>query len=171
MQHGKSRLDHWLVSTLVLVALIAAVVALWVWLPDKLAPHLTSPQERGVFGDSYGAVTSLFTGLGFAGLVFTILLQQREIKLQRDDFSAQLQEMQSTRDEVSKQSRIHELQLNQSIVQLKFTALQTRLEYIKIDSLQWMESARVNYAGPKIEEICVEMERLIEGLQSKAGDA
>ncbi len=171
MQQGKSRLDHWAVSLLVLFVLIVAVVAIWVWLPEKLAPHLTSPQDRGVFGDSYGAVTSLFTGLGFAGLVFTILLQQREIKLQRDDFTAQLKEMQSTRGEVSKQSQIHEMQLNQSIVQLKFNALQTKLELIKIDSLKFQEHTRGGYAGPQIEQILVEMNGLIQQLELRAGQS
>ncbi len=47
--------------------------------------------ERGQFGDSFGVLNSLFTGLGFGGIVVTLLIQQRQlqhqesvIKLQRE---------------------------------------------------------------------------------------
>ncbi|MFD0999431.1 putative phage abortive infection protein [Ohtaekwangia kribbensis] len=48
---------------------------------DKLDP--------GRLGDSYGAVTSLFSALAFAGLVYTILLQRKELKETRAEFSEQ----------------------------------------------------------------------------------
>lgn len=38
--------------------------------------------ERGQFGDSFGVLNSLFTGLGFGGLVVTLLLQQKQIRQQ-----------------------------------------------------------------------------------------
>lgn len=166
--HGKSRLDHWIASTLILLALIGVVVAIWFWLPDQLAPHIKDIKDRGVYGDSYGAVSSLFTGLGFAGLVFTILLQQREIKLQRDDFFPQLQEMQQTRDEVVRQSRLQELQLKQSIVQLKFSALQIEVEQIKVEGLQWQEHNRLSNIGPKLMQVQNRMESLISSLEADA---
>lgn len=165
---GRSQIDNPIVSTLTLLLLIAIVVAIWLWLPDRLAPELTEIKDRGVFGDSYGAVTSLFTGLGFAGLVFTVLLQQREIKLQREDFFAQIQEMQLARDEVARQSRLQELQLQQSIVQLKIAALQAEIEYVKLDSLQWIESARAQYAGPKLKNIQERMNTLIGLLEASS---
>ena len=37
----------------------------------------------GAFGDSFGPLTSLFSGLAFAGLIYTVLLQRQELKLQR----------------------------------------------------------------------------------------
>ena len=46
----------------------------------------TNITDKAAFGDTFGAVNALFTGLAFAGLLFTIFLQQREIKLQREDF-------------------------------------------------------------------------------------
>ena len=44
-----------------------------------------SINKSGVFGDSFGALTALFSGLAFAGMIVTILLQGRELKLQRRD--------------------------------------------------------------------------------------
>lgn len=37
----------------------------------------------GPFGDSFGPLTSLFSGLAFSGLIYTVLLQRQELKLQR----------------------------------------------------------------------------------------
>lgn len=162
---GKSRIDNTIVSMLTLLVLIAIVVAIWLWLPGYLAPELTDIKDRGVFGDSYGAVTSLFTGLAFAGLVFTVLLQQREIKLQREDFFAQIHEMQATRTEVARQSRLQELQLKQSIVQLKIAALEAEIEYVKMNSLQWVEGVRANRAGPALKDIQERMNTLVASLE------
>lgn len=33
-------------------------------------------ENRGTFGDMFGAINSLFSGLAFAGVVYAILLQQ-----------------------------------------------------------------------------------------------
>ena len=45
--------------------------------------------ERGQFGDMFGAITALFTGLAFAGLIITILLQSQELKETRHEFKQQ----------------------------------------------------------------------------------
>jgi hypothetical protein len=46
------------------------------WIPYPAAADLSS---RGQFGDSFGVLSSLFSGLGFAGLIVTILIQQGQI--------------------------------------------------------------------------------------------
>lgn len=47
--------------------------------------------ERGQFGDSFGVLNSLFTGLGFGGLVVTLLLQQKQIRHQEVEIKLQRQ--------------------------------------------------------------------------------
>lgn len=42
-------------------------------------------EAAGTFGDSFGLLTSLFSGLAFAGLIWTILLQRVELRLQRKE--------------------------------------------------------------------------------------
>ena len=54
---------------------------------------LTHEGARGVFGDQFGAVNALFSGLAFTGVIVTLLLQRREIKnqaasLQRQQFES-----------------------------------------------------------------------------------
>lgn len=83
----------WLAPFLVIVSLFALFFS-------ELVPGL--PAElgaRGQYGDSFGVLNSLFTGLGFAGLLVTIGLQQRQIKKQAQDFQAQLQDAASRRYE------------------------------------------------------------------------
>ena len=59
--------------------------------------------ERGQFGDQFGAVNALFSGLAFAGLIFTIILQKKELALQREELT-------DTRKELKGQKKQMEIQ-------------------------------------------------------------
>lgn len=48
-----------------------------------------SIEKAGVFGDSFGILTSLFSGLAFSGMIITILLQKDELALQRNEIRGQ----------------------------------------------------------------------------------
>ncbi|SFA50199.1 Putative phage abortive infection protein [Pedobacter suwonensis] len=39
----------------------------------------------GTYGDKFGAVNALFSGLAFAGIIFTIMLQRNELAMQREE--------------------------------------------------------------------------------------
>ena len=62
------------------------IVGLWVlsWL--LLLCFLPNPEERGLFGDMFGAVNSLFSGLALCGVVYSILLQQEGNRLSNYQF-------------------------------------------------------------------------------------
>lgn len=47
--------------------------------------------ERGQFGDSFGVLNSLFIGLGFGGIIVTLILQQKQIRQQEADVLLQRQ--------------------------------------------------------------------------------
>ena len=49
---------------------------------------------RGQFGDVFGAVNALFSGLAFAGLIYTVFLQREELSLQRKELELTRQELQ-----------------------------------------------------------------------------
>ncbi|WP_316851584.1 putative phage abortive infection protein [Pedobacter agri] len=44
--------------------------------------------DLGVYGDKFGAVNALFSGLAFAGIIFTIMLQSNELAMQREESKA-----------------------------------------------------------------------------------
>jgi len=73
--------------------LFAAVIVLLIILAAIFLPKIYGvPTGVGVAGDMYGGVTALFSGLAFAGLISTLLMQRRELELQR-------KELRSSRDE------------------------------------------------------------------------
>jgi hypothetical protein len=45
----------------------------------------------GQIGDSFGSANALFSGLAFVGLIYTIILQQRQISLQREQFQYEIE--------------------------------------------------------------------------------
>ncbi|MCX6073233.1 MAG: hypothetical protein NTY39_02805 [Campylobacterales bacterium] len=63
-----------------------------IWIASNLSfsetPNL-SLQSFGVFGDSFNVLTSLFTGLAFAGVIISVILQTQELKEARDEFRGQ----------------------------------------------------------------------------------
>jgi hypothetical protein len=74
------------------LGLVLIVLAIWFlgwWVINKIEPDA---QNRGVFGDKFGFTNSLFSALALAGIIYSILLQQKELNLQRQELSA-------TRDE------------------------------------------------------------------------
>ena len=56
-----------------------------VWAMTFLLYLNNNSEERGQFGDMFGAANALFSGLAFAGLIITLILQREELSLQRDE--------------------------------------------------------------------------------------
>lgn len=69
-------LGVWL-SIGVVLALVLGGVVLWFAFPKQ--------DLRGQFGDQFGVVTALFTGLAFAWFIVTVFMQRRELQLQREE--------------------------------------------------------------------------------------
>ena len=63
--------------------LFGSIIGLWAlcWILAILG--YGKPSGAGEFGDMFGAINALFSGLAFAGLIFTILLQMEELRAQR----------------------------------------------------------------------------------------
>ena len=69
-----------------LIILIQIIVLIWLWswiLIDKNIPAA----ERANFGDKFGVINSLFSGLALAVIIYSIILQQKELNLQRKELS------------------------------------------------------------------------------------
>ena len=58
-----------------------------VWIFSAIIIHycFSSPEDRGTFGDMFGAINSLFSGLALFGIIISILIQQNELNLQRKE--------------------------------------------------------------------------------------
>lgn len=91
MSKEKTDNDRWIIWVAFAVTVI--IIGLW-FLTIYL---LKGDEDRGTFGDMFGSINALFSGLAMAGIILTILLQRKELKLQRE-------ELRDTRGEFVKQN-------------------------------------------------------------------
>ena len=91
----------WIMLALVLFLFVANLCLIYTGL---------GPNERGTFGDQFGAVNALFSGLAFTGLIYTIILQRKDLKLQRIDLRQQRKEMEQQTAEFEKQNETLRIQ-------------------------------------------------------------
>jgi hypothetical protein len=68
-----------------------AALGLWIlsWVLIVYIGPFCGWEQRAQFGSMFGAVEALFSGLAFAGIILTILLQKKELELQRKQLSEQ----------------------------------------------------------------------------------
>lgn len=92
-------------NRLVMAAMFLLVVMLWFssWL--IITHYIKDPTNQGTFGDTFGAVNALFSGLAFAGLIATLLYQKEELKLQREELQQTREELKGQREEFEEQNK------------------------------------------------------------------
>lgn len=73
----KDNKDHgiWIIGSVV------ALLIIGLWITTYFL--LVNNEEKGPIGDMFGSVNALFSGLALAGIILTILLQRKELQLQR----------------------------------------------------------------------------------------
>ena len=81
MSKAKNENDNSIIigSIIITILIIGLWVATYFILKDK--------PERGTLGDMFGITNALFSGLALGGIIFTILLQKKELGYQRDELS------------------------------------------------------------------------------------
>lgn len=87
-----------------LCILLTAVTFLTVFYAAAINYVIPNRQDAGTFGDSFGALTSLFTALAFAGLIFTLFVQKQELSLQRREFESLVIEQEKSNKILENQS-------------------------------------------------------------------
>lgn len=78
------------ILALVLVAIIVGSVSYYAHmvLSGTWPPSVENFANAGLFGDSFGILTAVFSGLAFAGIILTVLLQRHELQLQREELTS-----------------------------------------------------------------------------------
>jgi hypothetical protein len=96
-----------------------------IWLVIGFVPKLDC--NPGTFGDMFGMVNSLFSGLAFLGLIHTIRLQMHEIGLQRDELELTRSELERSADAQTESAKVLALQVVITAISARIsTALQRR---------------------------------------------
>lgn len=70
----------------IVIVQVVTAISVYFALPDWAS--------RGQFGDVFGSVNALFSGLAFTGLIYTVFLQREELALQRKELELTRQELQ-----------------------------------------------------------------------------
>lgn len=101
------------------------VIVLWggsgYWLHDF--------KERGTFGDMFGAINALFSGLAFGGVVYAILLQRKDLELQKNEIDSR------------KKESVSESYLTNSITLLE----RAYIVLADVDDSGWPSNKRMNW--------------------------
>ena len=144
------------------IGITAIVVVLWLFAWGIIHITISDWASRGQFGDMFGSINSLFSGLAFAGVIFTIYMQKEELELQRKELQFTREELKRTADaqERTEQALAKQVELQYSAARLD--ALSSLIENCKVrinspglDPLESIEirDMQVRYADLLQEEI------------------
>jgi hypothetical protein len=151
---------------------VIALGVISIWSGMLLVTYWVFPtwSVRGQFGDVFGSVNALFSGLAFAGLIYAILLQRTELALQREELKLQREEMRGSREALVEQAVLQKFQLKATVAEMRIRVKQIEVSMIQMESLDTQEPARYDRYGRKIREVASQMEAIIRELQTHIGD-
>lgn len=86
-----------IVSVIVLLLWLLTFIAVCYWIKDW--------SERGQFGDLFGSINALFSGLAFAGMIITLHQQHEDLNYQRKSIEQTNEEMKRQTEEFDMQNQ------------------------------------------------------------------
>lgn len=112
-------------SVIAIIILVCSIVIAWyqypVWIQALFDNNVSEITNRALFGDSYGSLNTLFSGLAFAGIITSIFFQSQELKETRAEIKAQKEEFALQTKAMNKQvfetTFFQLLQLHNEIIQ------------------------------------------------------
>ncbi len=127
-----------------LVGLVFLVLLLWggCWFLLADAPANSQFSDRGTFGDMFGSVNALFSGLAFAGLICTLIVQMKELKSQRAELELTRKVMEGQKDVMDQQRDQISLQNFESAFFQLFQLRQDSINSLSINSGSGVRSKR-----------------------------
>lgn len=97
---------------LVLTASLAIIIpGVLVIAAIAIPKFFVAPNTAAEFGDMFGVVNALFSGLAFLGVVVAILLQRLELSLQREDIRKTSDELAGQREQLMLQNEMFHQQI------------------------------------------------------------
>ena len=152
---NKSELNKFLFYTFVIII---------IWTISFLALNITysSLDDKTRFGDIFGAINTLFSGLAFAGIIFTIQLQRKDLKLQREDLKMTRMELQRSASAQEKSENALKEQSKSLEATAKISALNTLVQAYNAKIIGSANSGKSNNFDKK-RDICIKhIEKFLE---------
>lgn len=145
---------------------ILTVTLLWIGSGFLIYYASDNWADRGTIGDMFGAVNALFSGLAFAGLMYTIILQREEIKLNRDEIVNNRKELAKSVKTQQKSQAALKQQVAQTHLTAKINAITTVINYhtSQIESSNTKPEI-VDIARVKRRALIKQIDELIDGLE------
>jgi uncharacterized membrane protein YedE/YeeE len=84
---------------------------------------------RGQFGDAFGGINALFSGLAFLGIIYAIILQREELGLQRKELELTRTELKRTAGAQERSEKALSRQAESLKVTAKLNGLSARLQH------------------------------------------
>jgi hypothetical protein len=129
--------------------LIKGVVILWVLSWIFMLIYGNDEATRGQIGDMFGLANSLFSGLAFAGLFYTILLQKKELHETKQELIEQNKTLKKQRFETTffnlLKSHEYGSEKNNQTIGMFIEFLMGRLPNVGRDELVYEESYQTSY--------------------------
>lgn len=113
----------------ILSYIIIGIVLIWALSGVLTMIFLDQWSDRGTFGDLFGAINSLFSGLALAGLVYSIYANRQEIQLQREEIELNRKELIKSRKTQEKSEKSLEAQVTQMRIASKLSGINTLITY------------------------------------------
>ncbi|MFT5067271.1 MAG: hypothetical protein ACJAWC_000180 [Yoonia sp.] len=98
------RRERFWLSFVGLIILLLSVVILWLLWALFTYTAYEGPETSGPAGDKFGGITALFSGLAFAGLIFTLFVQKKELQYQREELTHLVSETRETKQHLEAQA-------------------------------------------------------------------
>lgn len=150
-----------------LTKLVIAVIVIWILSAIFIIYGLDSWGDRGTFGDLFGAINALFSGLAFAGLIYTIFLQREEIGQNREEIAQNRLELQKSVKAQQKSQAALKEQVKQTHLTAKINAMNTLIGYYNSEITNKNSSkAIIDKAKEKRKAIIEQIDSLIDGLDN-----
>ena len=98
--------------------------------------NLVPNDRHGTFGDTFGGATALFSGLAFAGMFYAVIMQSKELELQREELAHTRKELKASTEQQAKAAEAQQELFNKQML----TA--------QINGMAAIVQGRYQYAGP-----------------------
>lgn len=144
-------------------ALIIFTILLWFLSGVGIMFFLDDWSDRGTFGDLFGAVNALFSGLAFAGLLFSLIENRKQISSQQEELLINRKELLKARKIQEKTEKAIEAQVTQIQNTARLSGLNTLVNYFtNIINDPKRSSVEIDLAIEKRKEAIREIDRLIK---------
>jgi len=86
--------------------ILIATLSIYILSPVLLYYLLPQLTDRGLFGDSFGAINTLFSAFAFIGIIIAIFYQKEELELQREEIAQNRKELERQADALEKSLKL-----------------------------------------------------------------